>query len=292
MNKQSRTDGVGGEGATDPGVEGGAGTEVLEDAGTGAGGDDGAQDASGEAAADGESGAGDGSGADGGAEGGEAGEGGEEGEGDAGGEAEAPTALTAEQVDAILEKRLAEREAARKDQGAASARELTEEEWQKKEEEWGGVSRQAIQSVANMHVQLLNLVMAKMDERLSKFERQDALTSLSKEQGFSDAVSLRPGIEEFMKDFPVNMHSNPGLLKKAVIYARGLGANGRLAAARSAGEKNRKIVGAGRPAAPSSSARRPVGGPLNLTQRAAAALHPGGEAGYRKDLASRGKPLS
>lgn len=185
-------------------------------------------------------------------------------------------------------------EAAPKEEAAAPAKELTEEDWAKKEEEWG-MPRTAIKQVGAVSMKVFDAVSKMLDERLSRFERRDSIEALSREPGFADAKALQPGIDQYMKEMevPSRLQSDPKILKAAAIYARGLGASKRVQKARTESEKNRKISGVARPASPGNGKGK-VGGGTGLTpaQKIAAKMHPGGEAGYIKDLKARGTPIA
>lgn len=224
-----------------------------------------------------------------------------EGAGEAGGVREEAEdgAGDAEGADDPLKGALARLETAEKELAALKGRpaeappapkELSEEEWVKKEEEWG-VGRNAIKQVASMHMSLFNHVNQMLDDRLGRFEVDSSLARLAHEPGFSDVNALRSGIDEFLQDVSPGRRSDPNVLKKAAIYARGLQAASRVNKARNSGERNRRIITKARPAAPSGGVRRPHSAALTPSQRSAAAFHPEGEEGYKRDLAARGKPI-
>jgi hypothetical protein len=206
-----------------------------------------------------------------------------------------PLSYTRSQFDQAVaeavQKQLAE--AAPKDE-PAPAKELTEEEWAKKEEDWG-MPRTAIKQVGATAMKVYDAVSKMLDERLSKFERRDSIDALSREPGFADAKALQPGIDQYMKEMgvPSRMQSDPRILKAAAIYARGLSASKRVQKARTESEKHRKISGVARPASPGNGKGKAGGGTsLTPAQKIAAKLHPGGEAGYIRDLKARGTPIA
>jgi hypothetical protein len=229
-------------------------------------------------------------GADGGAGTGEAGEDGEAEEAAAGpaeGE-DQPLTFTRSQFDQAVAEAVKKHTAAAPAAPAPAPRELSEEEWAKKEEEWG-VGRSTIKQVATMATSVYQQVMAAVQSEMAPFKRDIALTGLSREPGFADVGALRSGIEQFLERVPGHLHNDMETLKTAAIYARGLQANKRVAQVRSAQERNRRIVTKTRPASPTGKRTHSVR--LTPIQRDAARFHPGGEAGYIKDLAGRGKPI-
>lgn len=190
-----------------------------------------------------------------------------------------------------VQKQLADAKPA--NEPAAAVKEPTEEEWAKREEEWG-MPRTAIKQVGQTAMKVYDAVSKMLDERLSKFERRDSIEALSREPGFADAKALQPGIDTYMKEMgvPSRMQSDPRVLKAAAIYARGLGASKRVQKARTESEKNRKISGVARPASPGNGKGKAGATSLTPAQKIAARMHPGGETGYIKDLKARGTPIA
>jgi hypothetical protein len=164
-------------------------------------------------------------------------------------------------------------------------RELTEDQWAA-EEERSGMTRQTIQYfggiVDRMADKIISNIENKYGGRLSKFETTSALDDLSKEQGFSDAKNHSANVSEFLnKYFDPKFHSDPGVLKSAVIHSRGLGMSKTITKIRGEGERNKKITGPGRPSSPTSGGTS-SSKPLSESQKQVAALMPGGETEYRK----------
>lgn len=150
--------------------------------------------------------------------------------------------------------------------------EFTEEQWAAKEQEFG-VPRSAIQRFTGMAVQVHDRIMAAMDARFASIEKEGALRTLSRTKGFEDAQRYPKGIEHFLQKYDPKYHSNPELLKQAVVYARGLAASRNIQRVRVEKERHRTISGAARPASPGNGAgatRRPGAGvtrPLTREQR-------------------------
>lgn len=229
------------------------------------------------------------SGADGGAEGGEAREGAGGDEVQAGTEEGKPDPVaTLQATVADLQKKLEDALANKpqlkaKEEAPKPPVELTEEEWAAREQALG-IPRNAIKWQAKQGEYIYKAVMEGVErilnERMGGFEKSSALSKLSKETGFEDAGRYQKEVDEFLADFSPEHHSNPALLKKAVVYARGLNAKRDLSRVRSDGERNKVISGSGRPAAPSAGNRVRIT-PLNLLQKQAAQLM-GSEAEYNK----------
>ena len=120
---------------------------------------------------------------------------------------------------------------------------------------------------------------------------EKAIESLAKDKQFADAPALRAGIDEFMKDFSPVHRSNVNLIKKGVIYARGLSAKAQVRAAADGAERKTKIIGKSKPSSGGggSTGGKPVA--LSAAQESASALYPGGRAAYIKHLQSRGRSL-
>lgn len=159
----------------------------------------------------------------------------------------------------------------------------TEEQWQAKADELG-VSVKYLKfettQKANLYNRIKQEIISEMTGRFSKFEKADAISSLSKDPQFADAPKYRKDIDTFLEKFDAKEQSNPELLKMAVIYARGLNAKKREAGIRSDGERNRHINGAARPASSSSGTRSKVT-PLFGNQKVVAAMM-NGDAEYNK----------
>lgn len=174
---------------------------------------------------------------------------------------------------------------------APAAKELTEEEWAAKEQEWG-VPRSTIKAATMQSVQVYNRVLEAMEARLAPIMVSEAVRQISREKGYGDAVALRPGIDKYLSKFPVQHHANPDLLRMAVVYARGLAAQTNVRKARNANERNLKIAGAGRPGAGGGgTAPRSAAPRLTATQSDVARKFNMSDAEYAK-LKSGGRAIA
>jgi len=171
---------------------------------------------------------------------------------------------------------------------------LTEEQWAAKEQEFG-VSRQAIQAFTQQNIKVYNAMREYVDAQFAAINKTTALQALSQEKGFTDAPRYRKEIDQFLSKFDPKVHSNPQLLKDAVIYARGLAASGNIQRARNDGERNRRIAGAARPSSPNANggARKPAATPsLTREQRDAASKFGMSDAEYAGLMKKRGTPIA
>lgn len=157
---------------------------------------------------------------------------------------------------------------------------MTDEDWAKLEQSVGA-PRQTIEFFTNQSVKVVNKMMDYIDSKFAKFEVGDAIANVGKEVGFSDATRYRNEINEFLGDYDTKHWSNPALIKKAVIYARGLNAGKNLTKARTDLERNKKIAGPARPASPATGMKRTSAPALSGAHKEVAAIM-GNEAEYNK----------
>lgn len=204
----------------------------------------------------------------------------------------APGALTPEQISEMVAKGI--QDAMEKNKPAPSP-ELTDEQWTAKEQEVG-VDRKAIQFFTGQAMKVYNAIQEAMDARFAKFEKAEALQSLSRTKGFEDAGRFQKGVDEFLSKYQPKYHSNIELLKMGVIYARGLARSGDVRRANVNSERNKRVAGVARPASPGSAsgARKPniQGRPLNPSQKEVASKFGMTEQEYRNLQNTRGKPIA
>lgn len=279
------------EGAADAGDEGAQG---------GAGGDD-VENPAGTQADGSESEQGGEPGADGGAEGGEAGEAGGGEEGAPGTEGEGPAGQPADLNEQIAEGVRTALEAMGIDPTAQFKpqtpepeapvwKEPSEEQWVQHETQWG-VPRTAIKATIQRMAMVKADVMESVQAMFAPMLKDQALGVLARTKGFEDVPRLRGHIDEFLKPFDTKHHSNPELLKRAAIYARGMAARSQVRRAVQGQERNRQIGGVRRPASPNGNgAARPVARPLSPAEKQAAAMLPGGVKEYLQLRSPKGQP--
>lgn len=214
-------------------------------------------------------------------------------DGDGAGE-EAATPLTPELISQMVAKSV--EDAMLKNKPADAPPQLTEEQWAAKEQEVG-VERKAIQFFTAQSMKVWNAVQDAMDARFAKFEKIEAIRDLSRTKGFEDASRYQKGIDSFLTKYQPKYHSNPELLKMAVIYARGLARSGDVRRAQVSSQRNVRVAGAARPSSPGSSAgatRRPgsTQRPLTASQREVMQKFGWTEKEYRDSLSTRGTPVT
>jgi len=224
-------------------------------------------------------------------------DGGEDQEAGAGGtenEVPAPEAESAPEIESLrnqiseLSTKL-ESALSAKPQAPASAApqvaELSDEQWRAHEEKLG-VGRETIKYFTNQAVKVYQTLLEKMDEKMARYEKADALRSISRDPKFSDATKYQKDVDEYLGQFHVSQHGNPDLLKNAIYYARGKNMGKTISKVQSQVARNPKIVGAGRPSAPAPTASKPKIA-MTAGQKHAASMF--GEKEYNEGLALRGK---
>lgn len=134
-------------------------------------------------------------------------------------------------------------------------KQLSDEQWAKLEEDWGGMPRTAIQKIGSSNMRVIQHIMGEMDKRFAKFEKESALEVLSQNPQFRDIKSYKAGIDEFLNNFPVENHANPKLLEMAAIYARGKKAPEQMKQYTEGTERNKKVIMNNKMASPSSGGK-------------------------------------
>lgn len=162
------------------------------------------------------------------------------------GEDEEPITPTTEERLGILEKEnkeLKERleKGAGKPETPIVQKEPTEEEWQAWEDQ-SGMDRKSIRYFQTTINSLAKLLMDKMDQRFSKYDKVDAISNLSKQTAFKDAQKYREGMEEFLEGFDPRYHSDPKILEKAYFYAVGKNNGKTVKKIMNAKEINRQVI--------------------------------------------------
>ncbi len=173
---------------------------------------------------------------------------------------------------------------------AAPPAELTEEQWAAKETEVG-VPRQSIQFFTAQAMKVYETVMNHIEERFAKLDKVEGIRGISKEKGFEDATRYQKEIDQYLSRYHPKHHSNPQLLKDAVIYARGLNASKNIQRVRTDQDRNKKIAGPARPSSPNGGKRVPTVA-LNASQRDVATKFGMSETEYQKLMKGRGTPIA
>ncbi len=216
---------------------------------------------------------------------------------DAGGEGEDPAAgtegLTLESVQDNLLRAMDEKIRSAIPPAEEKPVEFTEEQWANQEAAWG-IPRTAIkaatQQAAHVYQRLSAEFDAKLDARFAGIEKENAIQSLSRTPGFTDAGRYRKDIDEFLSHYDPKHHANAELLKRGVVYARGKNMGTTVSKVRTSQERNRKIATRARPSSPNGASRgAPVA--LNASERDAARKFGMSESEYA-DLKKQGRTIS
>lgn len=181
---------------------------------------------------------------------------------------------------ALVENTLKEIHAKINEKQPEAPKPMSDEDWAKLEQQTGA-PRSTIEFFTNQNVKVVNHLKEYIDSAIAKLSFGSAIDEFAKTPGFQDATRYKKDIQEFLNTYEPKHWTNPEVLKRAVIYSRGLNANANLQKVRNDSERNRKIAGVGRPAAPAGGIRKPALPPLNQAQKEAAALM-GSEAEYNK----------
>lgn len=113
-----------------------------------------------------------------------------------------------------------------------------------------GITPEAVRYFTNQNMQVADIIRKEVSSKLAVINKSSALARLSREKGFEDANRHAKGVDEFLSVFDESEHSDPELLRRAVIYSRGLEAQKNLKQVQNTNERNKKIAGTGRPASP------------------------------------------
>jgi len=229
----------------------------------------------------------DGADSDGGGEAGEAGEDAQHAQGEAEsqegdtepGEVEAPPPFDPSAFEQNLLQKIEEKLAGQAPAEPARPQ-LTEEQWAQKEEEFG-MNRRAIERTIGMLTSVHDKIMAHIEERFARIEKDSVMSAMSKKPGFADASRYKAGMDEFLSRYAPSLHNNPELLEQAYYYAKGKAAGKNIQRARQSNEVNRRIAGPARPASPAVT-RRPGAPALNKIERDTAARFGMSDAEYAK----------
>ena len=129
---------------------------------------------------------------------------------------------------------------------------ISDQEWEKYESEWG-IPRTAIKNTVDRVVRAVTDIRSYVDQKFAKYERQEQLDSLSSDPEFNDAKKYSKEINQYLEKIDPRYHSNPDVLKDAVIWARGLNYKRSVQNVRNEKEINKRISGIARPASSSVS---------------------------------------
>lgn len=136
----------------------------------------------------------------------------------------------------------------------APAKVYTEVEKAEIEQRFGGAPFEQVQAFTSTIARAIGMLRQEFQNQFSRTDKTTVIGELSKEKGFADIHSYAPGIDEFLKKLNPSLHGNKDMLKDAYYWAKGRGLKKAVAKAVNANEKNRRISGPARPAAPSGKA--------------------------------------
>jgi len=163
--------------------------------------------------------------------------------------------------------------------------ELTEEQWVEKEEQWG-VGRSAIKNMTAQNVQVYNKIVehveSLLNQRLGGMESESVFSTFSQQKGFQDAPRYKGAMTEFLSKYNQSDRRNPELLQMAYFYAKGRSSDKNIRQAHNNGNKNKQIIGVGRPATPGGSGKRGTTKPLSKVQQDTASRFGMSHDEYRK----------
>ncbi len=132
-------------------------------------------------------------------------------------------------------------------------------------------------------------IMDAVNDKVSGFQKGEALKTLSKTPGYQDAQKYGKEVDSFLSKFDKKHHSDPEMLKMAIDAARGKNMKSEVIKAHNNGERNRKIGGAFRPAG-SGGKKGVASKPLTDMEKQAADRSHMSHTEYRQ-LKSKGKAV-
>jgi hypothetical protein len=148
---------------------------------------------------------------------------------------------------------------------AQPAKVYTEEEKAQIAERFGVQDFRTVEAFSGMFAQGMMTIRQEFQNELSAFKKDSVISSLSKQKEFADINKYRDGIDEYLKKFSPQYHGDPETIKDGLAWAKGRGLKNSVAKAVSSSEKNRRIAGAARPAAPGGVAPKGGGFKFKLT---------------------------
>lgn len=230
-----------------------------------------------------------GSDTDGGAEDKKAGEDSGEKEGDLGEEKAGGDEVKPNELIAQLQTKISELEQKitqplpPKPEGPPAVPQITEEEWAKYEEE-RGIPRTAQTWITNTMVRAVQDLQRHIDQRFAKLDRQEALSSLAKDPEFADANKYPNDVNKYLEKVDPRFHSDPMVLKDAVIWSRGMNFKNGVQKVRDEKEINKRISGVARPASSGGGKSPSKSVTLTPIQKSAARAAGWSEDEYAKQL--------
>lgn len=136
----------------------------------------------------------------------------------------------------------------------------TEEQKAKIEEKFGGMPFTQVEAVTGLVARAVNQVLSQLEGRFSKSDKSSIIADLAKTKEYADIGTYTQAIDKYLAKFAPTMHGNKDVIVDALFWAKGQGLKNAVRKAISSGEKNKRIAGAARPAAPAGGGGGKGGG--------------------------------
>ena len=120
----------------------------------------------------------------------------------------------------------------------------TDEQWTSHTESTG-LTKEATRFMGQLISHAMKIAMSNtqgMADQLSVFQKDSAITALSREKGFEDIAKYREGVYEFLQDYSPSYHTDKDTLKKAYFYSRGKVLSGAIKKASNSIELNKRVI--------------------------------------------------
>lgn len=140
------------------------------------------------------------------------------------------------------ENRLLKEQMAKPKEEAVKTREYTDAEKEQISARFGGAAFDTVNAFTQLVTNGLQMLEQKFMGEMSVFKKDAAVMNLAKEKEFADIQSYMPGVNEFLKKFPAQHHSNAEVLKDAYWFAKGKGLKTTVKKIVASQEKNRKVA--------------------------------------------------
>lgn len=105
-----------------------------------------------------------------------------------------------------------------------------------------GVEFKTVEQFNGLVANAVSMMEKRIGDRLGRFEKESAIAELAAKPGLENIRKYMSGINEFLKDYDVGVHSNPNLLEKAFYYAKGIGSGKETKKILNSKEINRKLL--------------------------------------------------
>lgn len=143
---------------------------------------------------------------------------------------------------------------AKPEEKEAQPKVYTETEKAEIEQRFGGAPFEQVQAFTRVVATAIGRLREEFQGQFGRTDKAAVISELSKQKEFADIQSYASGIDEFLKKLNPSLHGNKELLQDAYFWAKGRGLKKTVAKAVNSNEKNKRIAGPARPAAPSGKA--------------------------------------